>query len=308
MRRGVKGLKTGTRPLLWSAAALLLLLSVAVPVVNVVTIMLLIVPFAVLYVILPVGSFAVHLVAVWIAAFVMMGPAAILIGLFFVVPAIVMGQLYRRKAAASSVITAVTLTLLGLFLLELTVLSFIFDIQLIGEMSDLIRNNLETFAREGILSEGVWTPAMAVALIDSMVASLPVALITISFVYAAFSHGVARAALRKSGIDLPAFRRAKDWMLPRTFVLYYLIVIVLDLLMPEKDGTFLSIVVLNLLPLLRFAFTVQTIGFLFFLAAEKKWHRSLPILLSVPVLLFPPLSLIGVLDVAFPIRKSFVKP
>lgn len=308
MRRGVKGLKTGTRPLLWSAAALLLLLSVAVPVVNIVTIMLLVVPFAVLYVILPVGSFAVHVAAVWFAAFVIMGPAALMIGFFFIVPAFVMGELYRRKTAARTVMTGVTLTLLGLFLLELAALSFIFDIQLIGEMGRLIRRNFESLADEGLLPTDVWTPDMTETLIDSMVASLPMALIVISFIYAAFSHWAARRALLKSGVEVPAFRQAKDWMLPRTFVLYYLIVIVLDFLTPEQDGSFLSVVVINLLPLLRFAFTVQAIGFFFFLAAQKKWHRSVPLLLAVPVLLFPPLSLIGVLDVAFPIRKSFVRP
>jgi len=79
-------------------------------------------------------------------------------------------------------------------------------------------------------------------------------------------------------------------------------------MIPQDAEGFAYVAILNLLPLLRFAFVVQTIGFFFFLADQKRWPRAIPLLIAVPVLLFPPLSLIGVLDVAFPIRKSFVKP
>ena len=52
---------------------------------------------------------------------------------------------------------------------------------------------------------------------------------------------------------------------------------------------------------------VQAIGFFFFLADVKRWNRAVPVLLSVPVLLFPPFYLIGLLDVAFPLRRYFAK-
>ena len=47
---------------------------------------------------------------------------------------------------------------------------------------------------------------------------------------------------------------ARDWRLPRIMVTYYLIVIVLQLFVPLGDQSFMGVALLNLLPLLRFAF------------------------------------------------------
>ncbi|PZD96602.1 DUF2232 domain-containing protein [Paenibacillus sambharensis] len=308
MCRGVwNGLKTGYRPLLWSAAALVLLFSIAVPGVNVLTITFLMVPYVVLYTMLPAAAFAVHMLVIWVAGYLLIGPAALIVGLFFLIPGIVMGQLYKKKASARTAITGGTLALLAQFLLELLILQFAFDIALLSEMGNIIRENIATLSRDGLMP-GNWTADMTEELIRTSMQSLPVMLIIVSFVYAAVTHFLARRALRTAGIEVAAFPQAKDWMLPRSFVFYYLIVILFDLFMTTKDNTYFSVVIINLLPLLRFAFTVQAIGFFFFLAAQKNWPRVVPLLLTVPVLLFPPLSLIGVIDVAFPLRKSFTKP
>lgn len=299
-------LKTGYRPLLWSAAALLLLLFFAVPGLNLLTVLLLTVPCVVLYATLPPLSFAIHIAVVWLVGYVAIGPAALLIGFFFLMPAIVIGHLYKRRATARTVITLATITILAQFLLELLLFSVIFDFHLIAEMKAVMESNVGMMEDQGVLNG--WSGSTTDALIDSIMRSLPVTLIIFSFVMAAVTHALARRALRGSELEVQAFRRAKDWMLPKSFVFLYLVVMLLDMMMPEKDNTYMSDVVINLLPLLRFAFTIQTIGFFFFLAAQKSWPRIVSLLISIPVVLFPPLSLIGVLDVAFPIRKSFTKP
>ncbi len=301
-----KYLKTGYRPLLWSAAALLLLLSAAVPGLNLLTVILLTVPCIVLYATLPPLSFAIHLGVVWLIGLALMGPSALLIGFFFLMPAIVIGHLYKKRATARTVITLATITILAQFLFELLLFSAIFDYHLIAELKGMMRENLTAMEEQGLLTG--WSSDTTETVINAVMRSLPVTLIIASFLMAAVSHALARRALNNSGLEVQAFRRAKDWMLPKSFVFLYLIVMVLDMMMPEKDNSYMSTVVINLLPLLRFAFTVQTIGFFFFLAAQKSWPRIVPLLIAVPVFLFPPLSLIGVLDVAFPIRKSFMKP
>ncbi|MNW69460.1 hypothetical protein D3C74_484690 [compost metagenome] len=63
----------------------------------------------------------------------------------------------------------------------------------------------------------------------------------------------------------------------------------------------------NLLPLLQIVFKIQTIGFVFFLAHERKWSKIVAILLSLLVIWLPGLWIIGIIDIAFPLRELVKK-
>lgn len=299
-------MNTGIRPLAWSAAALILLFLTAVPLLNLPAVFLLGVPFTVLYVLLTPISFAVHAVAILSLALLLFGPVILFVGLFFLLPAVVMGHLYKRREPARTVLTAGGVSILALLLLEMLIFSVLLDIQMTGELADLIRGNAEALAAQGALPAG-WNAETTEALVAAAVRSLPLTLILAAFMLVVVTHWLARRALKRMGIEVPAFRKAREWMLPRGLVYAYLAVIVLRWIVPEDDDSYLGTVIVNLYPLLRFAFTIQTIGFFFFLAYQKGWHRAVPLAISVPVLLFPPLSLIGVFDTVFPLRKSIGK-
>jgi len=308
--RGVKVVHTGIRPLAWSAAALLLLMLTAVPVLNMPAVFLLAVPFTVLCVLLNLISYAVHVVVIFSLAMLLFGPAILLVGLFFLVPAVVMGRFYRRRAPARVVMTAGGVAILALFLLELLLLSVILGINMTAELGNMIRDNAANLESQGLLPSG-WNAEMTESLVSSVIQSLPRILILAAFMFAVITHWLARRALARMGVDVPAFRRAREWMLPRAFVFIYLAVLLLYMIRlasgSPSDDSYFGMIVVNLHYLLWFAFACQTIGFFFFLAYQKGWHRIVPLLLSVPVLMFQPLSLIGVFDTAFPLRKSIGK-
>jgi uncharacterized protein YybS (DUF2232 family) len=307
IRQEVKGLKTGLRSVLWGALALLLLLSIAVPVLNVVAAFVMMVPAVVLYATLSRRAFVLHMVVIYAIAVAILGAPALIVGLFFLVPAIVMGHMYGKRMPARKVLTAAMLTLLGELLLELVLFDLILNMSLIEEMRDAIRQPFDDLQRQGMLPPG-WTTAVTDSYIQALIHSMPMALITVSFLLAVITHAIARPALRKAGVDVPGLQPARDWMLPRVFVFYYLIVILVDLLVPDNGFSFLTVALLNLVPLMKLAFSVQAMGFFFFLAYQRRWPKVVPVLISVLIICFPPLSLIGVLDAGFPIRKAFKKP
>ncbi|WP_445670251.1 DUF2232 domain-containing protein [Paenibacillus sp. PL2-23] len=299
-------MKTGPRPLLWSGAALLLLLMLAVPVLNLPALLLLMVPYAVLYATLSRGAFLLHLLPVWLMAGLIAGPGVLIFGLFFLLPGIAMGHLYRKAAPASKVIRVVTLIMLAQLMLELLLFEMILDLSLLDEMSSTIRATLESVGAEYMAAAG-WSDEQTELLIQMIIHMIPLTFIVISFMVTVLSHYIARRAVLRSGLDVPAFPQAKDWRLPRVLVVYYLIAYVIDLVMAAGDDSFLAVAVMNLVPLLSYVFAIQAVGFFFFIAHERGWNKAVPILIAIPVLLIQPLSLIGVLDTAFPIRKSFTK-
>lgn len=299
-------MKTGLKPLLWSGAAFLLLVLLAVPLLNLAALLFMMVPYVVLYTTLSRGSFLLHLLPVWLLAGLIAGPAVLIIGLFFLVPAVVIGHLYKSGAPAGKVIRMGTIVILALLMLELMLFQMVFDISLLNEMSHTIRSTFDSMQEQNLMAPG-WDSEFIDMLIQRVIHMIPLTFIVLAFVYTVFSHYVSRRAVIRGGLDVPAFPKAKDWRLPRVLVIYYLIAYVIDLFIKPGDDSFLAVALMNLVPLLGYVFAIQAIGFFFFIAHEKKWSKAVPILIAIPVLLLPPLSLIGVLDTAFPIRKSFTK-
>lgn len=298
-------MKTGPKPMLWSGAAFIALLLLAVPLLNFPASLLLTVSYVVLFAMLSRGAFILHLLPVWILAAVIAGPSLLIVGLFFLVPSIVMGYLYRKGASAAKVIRTVGLVFLAQLMLELLLFQMIFELSLLKEFADIIRTTFSTMMTPELEAAG-WNDEMTEQLIQSIMDVVPIIFILFSFIYAILSHYFARKAVVRSGVDVAAFPKAKDWRLPRVLVIYYLIAYVAEIFL-RGDDSFLAVAVMNLVPLFSFLFTIQAIGFFFFIAHERGWNKAVPILIAIPVLLIPPLSLIGVLDTAFPIRKSFVK-
>ncbi|NBD25071.1 DUF2232 domain-containing protein [Paenibacillus sp. T1] len=299
-------MKTGVKSILWSAAALLLLLAIAVPLVNVLVSAVMMVPMVILYATLSRRAFSLHMAAVYAIGAVVLGPAALIVGLFFLIPSVVLGHMYRKGAPARKALTAVVLTLLGISLLELVLADAWFDFSLIHEIRSVITDTIDSLDGEGLMP-GTWTAEVTESYIQNLIHSIPMALIAVSFLFTIIVHAIAAPILRRSGIAVSKLQQPRKWMLPRIFVLYYLIVLLADLATPNEGTSFMTVTLHNLVPLMQLAFSIQAMGFFFFIAHERRWNKAIPVILSVIVAVFPPFSLIGVLDAAFPIRRAFKK-
>jgi uncharacterized protein YybS (DUF2232 family) len=217
-----------------------------------------------------------------------------------------MGHLYKRGSKARTTILVGFIVVLAQLLLELALFSVQFDIDLKAELTTFLQESLVQFETGGLVPGG-WSAETATAYSNMFMTILPMFLLIIAFLLTIITHGLSRRALRTVNIEVPALPQAKTWRIPRAIVFYYLITVIVSLFISAEDGGYWSVVVSNLLPILQYVFIVQAIGFFFFIADARKWHRAIPILFVIPLLLFPPFYLIGLIDVAFPLRKYFVK-
>lgn len=301
-------MKFGWKPLVWSFAALALLMMIATPLGGV-TLFFVMTPLVVLFMTLTPPAFAVHAAGIAAAAFLLggaLGPLALTMLIFFLVPSIVMGMMYKKRAKARSVILGGFLVILAQLLLELLLFSLYYRMDLSAELSSLLESSLSPLEDGGALPEG-WAANAADTLSGMIVTMLPLLLIFSSFLFAVITHGLSRQALLRSGIEVPGLPQPKTWKLPRIMVWYYLAVLILSYVVPPEGGGFWTVVAANLEPLLRYAFVIQAIGFFYFLADIKRWSKAVPVLIAIPLILFPPFYLIGLLDTAFPLRRYFEK-
>lgn len=301
-------LNIGWKSLAWSAAAVLLLLTFSTPL-NVVTTFLIMTPFIVLYTMLKPKLFIAHVIPIGIITYFVSGsygPVLLTLAFFFLVPSLAMGHLYKRGSTARKAILVGFIVLLAQLLLVLVLFSTQFDIDLAGQLTSLLTDNLNQLNSGEIFSEG-WAADTAKAYGDAIMNIFPMLLLLSAFLFTIVAHGLSRLALRTVGIQAPALPEAKTWSVPKSLVLYYLIAMVASFFLTEESNGYWSVVISNLVPILQIAFTIQAIGFFFFLADAKKWPKVVPVLIAIPVVLFPPCYLIGLLDVAFPLRRYFVK-
>jgi len=301
--------KGSVRMLGWSVATILLLLSVITPL-SIVTFCLLMIPVIVQFVKLDTKRFLLHygvsLVIVYVlTSSVLGGWAGILLvsmSLFFLPPVIQMGNLYKKRAPARTVLTAGTVTLLAELLLSLVV-SYLFGFNLIDKIKQFMQESINTLPDQlkGMIA---LDQDMLIQLMSQM---LPLYMIGISLVLVVIAHWLSRKILNRSGESIPALR---EWMLPRSFVWYYMIALFMEFFVKDTNSIFFTILI-NLLPLLTAAFAIQALAFLFFVAHMNRWNRTLPIAGIVLLLIFPPayfiFSMLGVFDVAFPIRERMTR-
>lgn len=286
------------------------MLSILAPPFNMVTSLLLMTPFVVLYTMMKPGAFAAHVVPVAIIAYLLAGsygPVILALGVFFLVPSIVMGHLYKKGAPARKVVLTGFVVILAELLAELVLFTWQFDVNFSEELRTALYDNMKEFETSGVFAAG-WAAKAASAYTDAIMTAMPMLLLMSAFLLAVVTQGLSRKALRSVGVDAPAMPRAKTWMMPRSLVLYYLLATIVSYMMTDESSQYWNIAITNLIPILQFLFVLQAIGFVFFLADAKRWPKAAPVLLSIPIVLFmQPLYLIGLLDVAFSLRRYFVK-
>lgn len=298
----------------WSLLTVVLLLSVLLTPFNIITINLLMVPVMFQYVKLETKKFLLYyglsLAAVYVATSLLMmgwvGVVLVAISLFFLPPVIQMGNLYKKRAAARTVLTIGVVTLLTEMLLSIVV-AYMFGFNMIAKMKQFMLESLDTVPAQ---LKSVLLPIEPETLVQLMSQMLPLYMIGTSFFLVLITHWVARRLLNRNGEAIPAFKPVRDWMLPRSLVWYYMIALFMELFVKDTSSIFFTLL-LNLLPLLTVVFAVQGIAFLFHVAHEKRWNKTMPII-GIIVLLFVPtayfmFSLLGVFDVAFPIRERMTR-
>ncbi|HEY0827278.1 MAG TPA: DUF2232 domain-containing protein [Bacilli bacterium] len=293
----------------WSAVYLLLLFTLVLPLLNVLTISFIMIPAVILYVKLDKTSFilyyaGIHAIILLVISLLfgnlLLGTLPIMMSLFFLAPAMVIGHLYRKKTAARTVLTAGVLTLLGELLLCLVILAG-FGANFNEAFAQSIRDSLALMPQLSDLASGDINK-----LIQLTLQMLPLFLIAFSLYYIIITHAISRKILNKQGEGLPGLGPIKDWRLPKAFVWCYFIAMILSLFTDPEIDSGLFVILLNLLPLLTFALAIQAVSFLFFLADAKRWNKTLPVVgIIMCFFMSNVLSILGIIDLVFDIRKRF---
>ncbi|OAB40534.1 hypothetical protein PMSD_01110 [Paenibacillus macquariensis subsp. defensor] len=302
-------MKSRSTALLWTGAYLLLILSLLTSL-SMITAFLLIVPVIVLYNILNTKKFFLHVVPVWLIAFII-HPVYLFLALYFVIPAILMGRCYKRRASALRTIVVGAATILVEMLLLLLIGTMLFQFDLSGYVQDMVNVAVkpmqEMVGNSALAKDFVLTKEYMDSLMNMTVQRIPFALILSSFMLSIIAHAITRPILERMGYTTTRLKPVREWKFPRSLIWYYLLGVVLEFMAFNSESSYLTMISANLVPMLNIFFCIQAMAFFFFIAYHRKWHPVIPFILAVPVFLFPPMAIIGIIDIAFPLRQLMTK-
>lgn len=300
-------LKFSFKSAVWSAVYLLLLLSLLTPL-SVLAIFFMMIPGVILYASLSLKSFIWHLVPVAVIL-VVFHPIYLLLLLIFTLTAIVMGHAYKTRKSALFALMAGSGMMLAEYLLLLLVGSVIFQFDLSSYIEDVVKLTIEplTNTSNQMINGFAWTPEMTEDVAKQTQLMIPFALVVTSMVMAFITHAIARPILNVMGVVVSKLPPAREWRMPRALIWYYFLALLIEVISRQSDGTYWTMIAMNLSPLINLGFMIQAIGFFFFLSHTKKWNPVIPYFLAAAVFFIGPLRIIGIIDLAFPLREAISK-
>lgn len=300
-------LKFSFKSAVWSAVLLLLLLSLLTPL-SVLSIFFMMIPGVILYASLSVKSFVLHLVPVAIILF-MVDPIYLLFMLILILPALAMGNAYKKQKSALFALMTGAGVMLAEYLLLLLIGSLLFQFDLSSYIKDVVQLTIEplTNSSNQMINGFVWTPEMTEDVAKQTQLMIPFALVVTSMVMAFITHIIARPILSVMGMNVPKLPPAREWRMPRALIWYYFLALIIEVVSRQSDGSYWKMIAMNLSPLINLGFMIQAIGFFFFLSHIKRWNPVIPFLLGAAVFFIGPLRIVGIIDLAFPLREAISK-
>ena len=293
----------------WSVIYLLLLLTLLTPL-RIITVFLLIVPGAVLFSSLPFKGFLVHIMPV-LFIIALLDVYSLLPAIYFLIPSIMMGRIYKKGGPAFQAL----MTGMGIILAELLVVLFIATYSFGFDLSQYLRDQAaisasivqQVLSANPMFSNMNWTAEDTQKLGTMLIGKIPYVLIVTSFILAVITHALARPALSSLDVPVRKMKPAREWRLPRALIWYYLLAIVIEWIAGSSDSSWIQMVSISMLPLIHACFIIQTIGFVYFWTHSRKMSPVIALLLSLVVLVFQPLRIIGIIDLAFPLREAITR-
>ncbi|MHC0039358.1 YybS family protein [Pseudoneobacillus sp. C159] len=296
--------------------AVLLLITLYVPMLGLVSTWVLVLPFIYFswkndwngIIVFFIASLAISLIVGSLMAI----PATILFGS----TGISLGYLTKKGKSRMTILLTTTLVFLVNVIAQYGAAVVFFEFNFIKEMTTMMN---ESFNRSFKMLEMLGGADNNIDIlkeqIDLMMKMiqllLPSMLVVGSFFIVFLLQLINFPILKRFGLDIPKWHAFRDVVLPKSILWYYLLTALLSIILKPEEGSFLNTALWNLSYILQILLVVQGLSFVYFVSHLKGWPKFIPILSTVFVFLVPVvlyiIRILGIIDLGFELRKRLVK-
>ncbi|MEM5673537.1 YybS family protein [Bacillus cereus] len=291
--------------------AMLLLISMYVPILGAVVTFALPLPFILLTIRYKLSSAFVIFTAALFITVIVSQPMNLVKTTMFGLIGIVLGYMYKKQKKPVEILMAGTLAyLIGIMLIYVASIKF-FNIDLMKQMQNMFNESM-TQSEKIVTAAGMpiskEQKELFVQMNDILQTVFPSILVMVSVCLSWIAVIISGSALRKLKHDVIPWPKFKDIQLPKSIVWYYVIFILLSTFIKVEPTSYLHMVFSNLYVIFALLLVLQGLTFIAFLAHSKGFTKGVPIIsfiacMFIPML-FPLVTILGIIDLGISLRSK----
>ncbi|WP_433773356.1 YybS family protein [Bacillus wiedmannii] len=291
--------------------AILLLISMYVPVLGAVAMFILPLPFIVLTIRYKLPNVLLIFVAALFITVIVSQPISLIKTIMFGLIGVVLGSMYKKGKKPVEILIAGTLAyLIGIMLIYVGSIKF-FNIDIMKQMQNMFN---ESIAQSEKIVSAAGMPIskeqkeLLGQLNDVLQTLFPSILVMISVCFSWITVMISGSVLKKLKHDVTPWPKFKDIQLPKSIVWYYVIFILLATFIKVEPTSYLHMVFSNLYVIFALLLVLQGLTFITFLAHRKGFTKGVPIIsfivcMFIPML-FPLVTILGIIDLGISLRSK----
>ena len=280
--------------------AILLLISMYVPILGTVVTFALPLPFILLMIRHKLSNVLVVFVAALFVTIIVSQPLNLVKTIMFGLIGIVLGYMYKTRKKPVEILIAGTLAyLIGFVLIYVASIKF-FNIDIMKQMQSMFSESMAK--SEKIVS------ATGMPISKEQKALLPSILVLVSVCFSWITVIISGSVLKKLKHEVISWPKFKDIQLPKSIIWYYVIFILLATFIKVEPTSYLHMVFSNLNVIFALLLVLQGLTFIAFLAYRKGFTKGVPIIsfiacMFIPML-FPLVTILGIIDLGISLRSK----
>ncbi|NIA59847.1 YybS family protein [Bacillus pacificus] len=291
--------------------AMLLLISMYVPILGTVVTFALPLPFILLTIRYKISNAFVIFTAALFITVIVSQPMNLVKTTMFGLIGIVLGHMYKKQKKPIEILMAGTLAyLIGIMLIYVASIKF-FNIDLMKQMQNMFN---ESMAQSEKIVTATGMPIskeqkdLFAQFNDVLQTLFPSLLVMASVCCSWITVMISGSVLRKLKHDVIPWPKFKDIQLPKSIVWYYVIFILLSTFIKVEPTSYLHMVFSNLYVIFALLLVLQGLTFIAFLAHSKGFTKGVPIIsfiacMFIPML-FPLVTILGIIDLGISLRSK----
>ncbi|WP_395761747.1 YybS family protein [Bacillus sp. 3G2] len=291
--------------------AMLLLISMYVPILGTVVTFALPLPFILLTIRYRLSNAFVIFTAALFITVIVSQPMNLVKTTMFGLIGIVLGYMYKKRKKPVEILMAGALAyLIGIMLIYVASIKF-FNIDLMKQMQNMFN---ESMAQSEKIVNAAGMPIseeqkeLFTQFNDVLQTLFPSLLVMVSVCCSWITVMISGSVLRKLKHDVMPWPEFKDIQLPKSIVWYYVIFILLSTFIKVEPTSYLHMVFSNLYVIFALLLVLQGLTFIAFIAHSKGFTKGIPIIsfivcMFIPML-FPLVTILGIIDLGISLRSK----
>jgi uncharacterized protein YybS (DUF2232 family) len=311
--KSVRNLTEGA--VLLAVFAILLLLTIFVPLLAIIVNLFLVTPFILFAAKNDGKSTFVFVIAALLLSLLLGSLIGLTIALPFAVTGGVIGYFIQKKKSRWSIFLMGSLAFLAAILVIYGASIVFFKMNFIIEMIEMMQKSskmsaelLKNFGDQEKLERVMKQSEQSLNFIKNLI---PTLLVVTSFAVVFIIQSVSFPLIRRFGIEVEKWKGLKNLSLPKSTIHYFLIILLVGMVFKPEEGTFGYLAIINLTWILIILIVIQGYLFLFFYLEQKGFSKTISITIAIISLLIPiflyMIGILGIIDLGFDLRKKIKK-